>query len=98
MGIFYKTPSDLVHLETLVGAAGQEMALVPRGYANPDVLNDLTSLAAEEAAIQRGRLIAEGREKDLKAFRKHLLYVGGYMDNGPFNQLYAPFVRDHLGS
>jgi hypothetical protein len=98
MGLFYKTPEDLKQVETLVLAAGQQMALMGKGYGNPGLLDELAAEATAAATAARDRLMAEGRDKDLKAFRKHLLSVGGYMDNAPYNQLFMPFVNQSLAS
>lgn len=96
MGLFYKTPVDLKQLESMVLAVGQQMALMGKGLDTAAVLEDMLPDTVELMQRESARLIAAGREKELKVFRKNLLSVGKYMDNGPYNRMFAPFVRDNL--
>ncbi len=97
MGLFYKTPPDLRPTQEAVMAAAQEIAIRGKGYGTPGFLEEeLLPRALDAMHKTRTELLASGREKDLKAFRKHLLGVGGFMDNGPYNKVFAPLVRDNL--
>lgn len=96
MGLFYKTPNDLKELESLVLAVGQEMDAMGRGRGNAAVLDQVLLETTARMHTERDRLLAGGRNGDLKAFRKHLLSVGKFMDNGPYNQMYEPWLRKHL--
>ena len=96
MGLFYKTPTDLKQLESMVLAVGQQIAMIGKGIDTGPVLQDMLPDVVALMRQECNRLVAEGRENELKALQKHLLSVGRYMDNGPYNRMYAPFVREHL--
>lgn len=93
MAIFYKTPPDLQPTFDAVMAAAREIAIRGKGYGTPGFLEEeLLPRALTAMHDSRTRLLSEGREKDLKAFRKRLLSVGSFMDNGPYNRSFAPLV------
>jgi hypothetical protein len=92
VGLFYSVPPDLKGVESIILAAGQQISLRSKGASIPGLANELMTEAADQMQQIRERLSSEGRLDELKRFRKHLLKVGGYMDNGPFNHIYRPFV------
>lgn len=97
MGLFYKTPPDLEPTYSAIMAAAQEIATRASGYGTPGYLEQELLPRAETAMQEsRARLLAEGRDKDLKAFRKHVLSVGRFMDNGPYNRVFYPLVKENL--
>lgn len=98
MGFFYKLPDDLKQLESMVLAVGQEMAAFGKGSGRPEILEDMLPDTVSLMQSESSRLFADGRSKDLKELRKHLLSVGKYMDNTSYNRLYYPFVRDNLSN
>jgi len=98
MGLFYKTPADLKELESLILAVGREMAAMGRGVGNPAVLDEMLLETTARMHSERDRLLSGGRASDLKAFRKHLMSAGTFMDNAPYNQLYEPWLRKHLSA
>jgi hypothetical protein len=97
MGLFYKTPPELEStFRAVMGLAG-EIAIRGKGHGTPGYLEqELLPRAIAETQAARTRLLAAGRAQDLKRFRKHLLSVGGFMDNGPYNRMFLPFVNEHL--
>ena len=98
MGLFYSVPSDLKGLEAMIMAVGQEMAMQGNGYDRSDVLDDMLPDTIGLMHSESARLLAEGRSTDLAKFRKHLLGVGKFMDNAPYNRMFAPFVRENLAA
>lgn len=78
-------------------AAAQEIALRAKGLGSPGYLEgELLPRAEQAMQPSSARLRSEGRDKDLKSFRKHVLSVGRFMDNGRYNQVFLPFVKENL--
>jgi hypothetical protein len=94
--MFYKTPPELKGVEDAIQAAGQQIALTSTGNHTPGFMQELMAKAAQEMQQTRDRMVSQGRHAELKKFMKHVLYVGGYMDNGAFNHTFRPFVLEHL--
>lgn len=98
MGLFYNVPNDLKNLESMVMAVGQEMAMQGKGYDTSAILADMMPDTISLMRSESARLAREGRAKDLAQLKKHLLGVGKFMDNAPYNRMFAPFVRDNLNA
>jgi hypothetical protein len=93
MGLFYKVPDDLKTLDSLIGGMAQEVAIRGKGYGTPGFLEDhyIPEIQREWADAQ-ARLWSAGRDADLKALRKHVLRVAGFMDNAPYNHVFRPTI------
>ncbi len=98
MGLFYKPSEDLAPVYNDVMAAAQQISLRAKGCDTPGYLEELMPRAIMSMQECRARLLAEGRDADLKRFRKYLLSVGKFMDNGPYNHVFYPLVNDSLKS
>ena len=96
MGLFYTTPADLKETEDFVMMVSQEIAIRGKGYGTAGLLEEYMPEAVRMLRACRDRLRAEGRDKDLKDFGKHLLRVGKYMDNGPYNHGFYPLIKNNL--
>jgi len=96
MPFFYKTPADLSELESFVMRVASEIALRAMGGGSPGYLEEMMAEVIVEMDAARVRLTSEGRQGDLKAFRKHLLHLGSFMDNAPYNHVFLPLLEAHL--
>ena len=94
--LFYKPSEDLAPVYNEVMAAAQQIAARAGGYGTPGYLEELMPRAIMSMQECRARLLAEGRDADLKRFRKYLLSMGKFMDNGPYNRVFYLLVNDNL--
>lgn len=90
MGIFYRVPDDLKHLESEIQRlAGlfEEGALMP-----PELVQEISDEVAREASQARARLIARGHESDLRKFRRRVLNSAKFMDTLRYNKVFLPYI------
>ncbi len=95
MALFYKVPPDLAPTYRLVQGIQGHIAGLGK-FTPPGLVEELMPEVVAELQAARSRLNSEGRQKDLKAFKKYVLKVGGFMDNAPYNKVFYPMVNENL--
>jgi hypothetical protein len=96
MGLFSGMPDDLAATYKAAMAVAYQMRDTYQGNGNPEVLETLISGAVTQGQQARTRLLAEGREREWKRFRKSLYRAGAFLDIPPYNRMYEPFVRKYF--
>lgn len=95
MALFYKIPPDLKPTYSLVQGIQGHIAGLGQ-FTPPALVDELMPDVVAALQQTRTRLTNEGRQGDLKAFKKYILKVGRFMDNAPYNHVFYPMVNENL--
>jgi len=95
MALFYKVPPDLESTYRLIEGIQGHIAGLGK-FTPPGLVEELMPEVVAGLQAARSRLNSEGRQKDLKAFKKYVLKVGSAMDNAPYNKVFYPMVNENL--
>lgn len=93
MGLFYRVPADLEdvngrvqHLLHVIAGAGESTP--------PGMLEDIMPEVSAELVAAMNRLRAEGRADEVKRYKKHVMKVATFMDNGHYNHVFYPWIKN----
>jgi hypothetical protein len=82
-------------LDSAISSGSTQVTLMATGNQTLGLPAELQEGVGDEVPQTRNRLRAEGREAGLRRFVTHVLRVGGFTGDGPYDHPFRPLVGGH---